>query len=108
MRLRHSLAVACWLGLNPVLSLRLCAFALNLLLLTALLFFAGCATTPTHQVPMTGDILVDGPNMIADGPRKDKVLWQYRTAVAAMRQGKFDVAKPLLDEALLTLGGVCG
>ena len=57
---------------------------------------------------MTGDILVDGPNMIADGPRKDKGLWQYRTAAAAMRQGKFDVAKPLLDDALLTLGGAYG
>lgn len=46
--------------------------------------------------------------MIAEGPKKDKVLWQYRTAAAAMRQGKFDVAKPLLDDALLTLGGVFG
>jgi len=73
-----------------------------------MLLFSGCATTPTSTVPMTGDILVDGPNMIADGPRKDRVLWQYRTAAAAMRQGKFDVAKPLLDEALLTLGGIYG
>lgn len=73
-----------------------------------LLLFAGCATAPKHTVPMSGDILVDGPNMIADGPRKDRVLWQYRTAAAAMRQGKFDVAKPLLDDALLTLGGIYG
>jgi len=57
---------------------------------------------------MTGNILVDGPNMIANGPAKDKVLWQYRTAVAAMRQGQFDVAKRQLDDALLTLGGVYG
>ncbi len=57
---------------------------------------------------MTGDILVDGPRMIAEGPPRDKVLWQYRTAAAAMRQGKFDVAKPLLDDALLSLGGVYG
>jgi hypothetical protein len=76
--------------------------------LFALLLLSGCATTPTHSVPMTGNILVDGPNMIADGPPKDKVLWQYRTAAAAMRQGKFDVAKPLLDDALLTLGGIYG
>ena len=69
---------------------------------------AGCATTPRHHVALTGDILVDGPNMIAEGPPKDKVLWQYRTAAAAMRQGKFDVAKPLLDDALLALGGVFG
>jgi hypothetical protein len=93
---------------SPFASLRLCVFALNPLLFTAVLLFTGCATTPKHTVPMTGDILVDGPNMIADGPRKDKVLWQYRTAAAAMRQGKFDVAKPLLDDALLTLGGAYG
>ena len=68
----------------------------------------GCATTPTTHVALTGDILVDGPKMIAEGPPRDKVLWQYRTAVAAMRQGKFDVAKPLLDDALLTLGGIFG
>lgn len=57
---------------------------------------------------MTGDILVDGPRMIASGPPRDKVLWQYRTAAAAMRQGQFDVAKPLLDDALLTLQGIYG
>ena len=72
------------------------------------MLFTGCASTPTHRVPMTGDILVDGPNMIAGGPPRDKVLWQYRTAAAAMRRGQFDVAKPLLDDALLTLGGVYG
>jgi len=83
-------------------------FAASASLLCGLLFVSSCATTPKHTVPMTGDILVDGPNMIADGPRKDKVLWQYRTAAAAMRQGKFDVAKPLLDDALLTLGGAYG
>ncbi len=88
--------------------LRLCAFALNLLLFGAFLLFSGCATTPKHNVPLTGNIMVDGPNMIAEGPPKDKVLWQYRTAAAAMRQGQFDVAKPLLDDALLTLQGIYG
>ena len=57
---------------------------------------------------MTGDILVDGPKMIAEGPPRDKVLWQYRTAAAAMRQGQYDVAKPLFDDALLTLQGIYG
>src|SRR5436190_22438786 len=75
---------------------------------SALLLFSGCATTPKHQVPLTGDIMADGPKMIAEGPPRDKVLWQYRTAAAAMRQGKFDVAKPLLDDALLTLQGIYG
>ena len=88
-------------------SRRLCAFALKSLPLFAVLFFSGCATTKP-QVPLTGDILVDGPNMISNGPPRDKVLWQYRTAAAAMRQGKYDVAKPLFDDALLTLQGIYG
>lgn len=77
-------------------------------LFTLLLMGAGCASTPTQRVSLTGDIMVDGPRMIAEGPPRDKVLWQYRTAAAAMRRGQFDVAKPLLDDALLTLGGVYG
>src|SRR5437899_2218393 len=74
----------------------------------ALLIVAGCATAPTHHIALTGDILVDGPKMIAEGPPRDKVLWQYRTAAAAMRRGDFATAKPLLDDALLTLGGIYG
>ncbi len=77
-------------------------------LIVPLLWLTGCATTPEHRVALTGNIMVDGPKMIAEGPARDKVLWQYRTAAAAMRQGKFDVAKPLLDDALLTLGGIFG
>ena len=93
---RASLGVECW-------ALDVGCFALS-----AILLFSGCATTPTHRVPLTGDIMVDGPRMIAEGPPRDKVLWQYRTAAAAMRRGQFDAAKPLLDDALLTLGGVYG
>jgi hypothetical protein len=36
------------------------------------------------------------------------VLWQYRTAAAAMHRGQFPCAKQLLDDALLTLGGIYG
>ena len=87
---------------------RSCALAFGCLALFAVLLLSGCASTPKHKVVMTGDILVDGPNMIAQGPPRDKVLWQYRTAAAAMRRGEFDVAKPLLDDALLTLQGIFG
>ena len=59
-------------------------------------------------VVLTGDIRVDAPNAIAHGPPRDKVLWQYRLAAAEMREGKFEQAKPLLDDALLTLGGIFG
>jgi hypothetical protein len=76
-------------------------------LLAVLLALAGCATT-TRQVALTGNVIVDGPNAIANGPPRDRVLWQYRTAAAAMRQGNFSLAKQYLDDALLTLGGIYG
>jgi len=88
-------------------SARLSAFALNVALL-GLLVFSGCAATRAPRVPLTGDILVDGPRMIAEGPPRDRVLWQYRTAAAALRQGRFDLAKSLLDDAILTLQGIYG
>jgi hypothetical protein len=77
-------------------------------LLAVGLILAGCATTKQPTVALTGDIMVDAPNAIANGPPRDRVLWEYRLAAAAMRQGKFDVAKQNLDDALLTLGGIYG
>src|SRR4029434_2175440 len=78
-------------------------------LVAVLLVLAGCATTQkSERLSLTGDPLVDGPNAIANGPAKDKVLWQYRTASAAMRQGKFDEGRHLLDEALVTMQGAFG
>jgi hypothetical protein len=76
-------------------------------LLAFLLTVAGCATTK-HQVVLTGDIMVDAPNAIANGPPRDRVLWEYRLALGAMRRGQFDLAKRNLDDALLTLGGIYG
>jgi len=77
-------------------------------LLAVAVSLAGCATTSKPAVALTGDILVDAPNAIASGPARDRVLWQYRLAAAAMRQGKFELAKQNLDDALLTLGGIYG
>jgi hypothetical protein len=79
------------------------------LALTVLALVGGCASTGSKKtVVLTGNIMVDGPNAIANGPPRDKVLWQYRTAAAAMRQGQFDLARQYLDDALLTLQGVYG
>jgi len=67
----------------------------------------GCASTPSKPAfTPTGDLLVDGPNAIANGPPRDRVLWAYRTAAAALRKGDFALARQMLDEALLTLGGL--
>src|ERR1044071_9500406 len=69
----------------------------------------GCATKePKKAVVLTGNIMVDGPEAIQHGPPRDKVLWEYRTAASAMRQGKFELAQQYLQEALTTLQGVYG
>ena len=52
--------------------------------------------------------MVDGPNAIQRGPPQDKVLWQYRIAAAAMRRGKFDVARQCLNDAHLSLQAIYG
>src|ERR1041385_7902258 len=69
----------------------------------------GCATTqPVQNWQRTGDPVVDGKAAIEHGPKRDRVLWEYRTAVTAMRRGQFAEAKPLLDDALASLGGIYG
>ena len=70
---------------------------------------AGCATTETGENwPRTGDPIVDGKAAAERGPKRDRVLWEYRTAATAMRRGQFADARQLLDDALLTLGGIYG
>ncbi|MBM3833260.1 MAG: hypothetical protein FJ403_08305 [Verrucomicrobia bacterium] len=71
--------------------------------------FAGCASTKSSKTwSATGDPVVDGRSVISHGPPKDRVLWQYRTALAALRRGQYGEAKSLLDDALLTIGGIQG
>jgi tetratricopeptide (TPR) repeat protein len=82
----------CWLGILGV-SLTL----------------VGCATTPhTPPKPLTGDPLIDGREAMENGPPKDKVLWQYRTALTAMQRGQFEEARRLLDDALDRIGNIIG
>ena len=68
---------------------------------------AGCATSAPNW-PRTGDPLVDGKAAIEQGPQRDQVLWQYRTAGAAMRRGQYADARALLDAALARVGGIFG
>ncbi|MCD6049412.1 MAG: Tetratricopeptide 2 repeat protein [Verrucomicrobia bacterium] len=75
--------------------------------LGALLLLTGCATTPkAARIPLTGDPLVDGRTHIEQGPPNERILWQYRTALVAMRRGDYPQAKALLDDAILTIGGI--
>ena len=70
---------------------------------------AGCASQPKAKMPpRTGDPVVDGMNQIEFGPEKDKVLWQYRTALACLRRQQYDQARALLDDALSRIEGIYG
>src|ERR1044071_7906872 len=70
---------------------------------------AGCATVPSETSwQRSGDPIADGMAAAGHGPTRDRVLWQYRTAAAALRRGRFADAKQLLDDALATLGGIYG
>jgi hypothetical protein len=75
------------------LSLSLCALALAAGL-------TGCATAPRATVPYTGDPVVDGNANLAVAPERDKALWEYRVAAAALRRGQTDEARAKLDDAL--------
>lgn len=73
----------------------------RLTLFLPVIFFAGCATVPPPpSVPFTGDPVVDGNAHLAVAPAKDRVLWEYRVAAAALRRGLYDEAKAKLDDAL--------
>lgn len=92
------------------------AFLRGVALLSLILGVAGasigCASSekaPKKPKPrITGHPLVDGQNFIENGPAKDRVLWQYRTALTALRQGQTHLAKQYLDDALARLQGIYG
>jgi hypothetical protein len=58
--------------------------------------FTGCATTGSNSAS----------NAASTNSARDKVLWQYRDALKALRQGQHDEAKRLLDDAILSIGGI--
>ncbi len=67
------------------------------------LLLVGCAT-PSSSGPVASSTFA-GP---ASVPKRDRVLWEYRASLSAMRKGDFATAKSLLDDALLTIGNVYG
>jgi hypothetical protein len=74
----------------------------------ALALLAGCATPAPKGPPLTGDPLIDGPRLIQEGPPRDKMLWQYRTALAALDRGQYETARSYLDDAIARLNGMFG
>jgi hypothetical protein len=87
---------------------RFAGFALLALLSLALVAVAGCSSTKQTALRLTGDPLVDGAEAIAHGPERDRVLWQYRTALAAMRRGQYGLAKGYLDDAIARISNIYG
>lgn len=74
---------------------------------SASLILAGCATVPERPyIVRTGDPVIDGNAELNAAPKKDKVMWDYRIAGAAIRRGQFDEAKAKLDDAILAMGGI--
>lgn len=80
--------------------------SLRLPLLVPLLVLAGCATSPRTSIVYTGDPVIDGNAELAAARPQDRVMWNYRIAVAAMRAGNFEEAKARLDDAILSMGGL--
>ncbi|MGV3772542.1 MAG: hypothetical protein ACO1QB_06535 [Verrucomicrobiales bacterium] len=75
----------------------------------AALLLSGCATTTSQtSFVRTGDPIADGKTAIAQGPEKDKVLWQYRTGVTALRRGDTAEAKSMFDAAIERVSNLYG
>jgi tetratricopeptide (TPR) repeat protein len=60
------------------------------------LTLASCVTKPPR------------PSATPGVPEKDKVLWEYRTALAAMRKGNYADAKANLDSAIARISNILG
>ncbi|MFM1767829.1 MAG: hypothetical protein RJA22_358 [Verrucomicrobiota bacterium] len=83
------------------------ALGLAMAMAMAMALLAGCATTPPPP-PLTGDPIVDGENALRAGPTRDRVLWQYRAGLAALRQGRLDLARTHFEDAVTRLNGLYG
>jgi hypothetical protein len=77
-------------------------------LLTPLLLLSGCVTVPPigPAIAFTGDPVVDGKAQLDIAPAKDRVLWQYRIAAAALRRGQDAEARAQLDAARAAVAGL--
>jgi hypothetical protein len=63
----------------------------------------GCATQSKSDAFVTSNVA--GP---ASVPKKDRVLWEDKAGLSAMRKGDFASAKAYFDDVILTLNGIYG
>jgi tetratricopeptide (TPR) repeat protein len=75
-------------------------------ILSLCLMGAGCQSTTSSggAAGLSGG--GESKSSVASGPAKDQVLRLYKASADHMRAARFAEAKPLLDEALLALGGI--
>jgi len=59
-----------------------------------------------YQQSKNVDPLTAALEMVEKCKPQDKVMWEYRAAAIAMRYGKFEKAKQLLDDAILTINAM--
>jgi len=72
-----------------------------------LLLLTGCETLPDRsRIAYTGDPVIDGKSELQVALPKDKVVWNYRVAAAALRRGQPDEARIQLDTAIPLVGGI--
>ncbi len=67
----------------------------------SLVALAGCATEDSNSPKTFRNGAAVNPV-----PARDKLLWEYHDALTELRRGKIDEAKRLLDDALLSMGGI--
>ena len=80
---------------------------LSFLACLLLLIVSGCDSVPDRpQITYTGDPVIDGRAELNAAAPKDRVLWNYRIAGAALRRGQYDEAKTQLDTAIPLVGGI--
>src|SRR4051812_19487279 len=76
-----------------------------------LAFVAGCASEPKAKqsfAPSSGDPVIDAERAVANAPEKDRVLWQYRTGLTALRRGNYAEAQRMFDDAITRVAGIIG
>lgn len=76
-------------------------------LLGLLFLLTACETIPDRpRIAYTGDPVVDGRAELQAAQPKDRVLWNYRIAAAALRRNQPDEARVQLDTAIPLIGGI--
>jgi len=78
-------------------------------ILAVLLGLSGCQSAPSPGSASSSGLAPAGTTAAsAEGPEKDRVLWQYRHGLAALRRGEVAEAERLFGEALARISGILG